>query len=389
MTEQRIDFAELSETLKKQRLDGWLLFDFHDVNPIARRVVAYDGMVTRRVFVLLPAVGSPHALVHTLDHYAFREFPGTVETYVRWTELHQRLGALVRGRRLAMEVSPEDAVPYLDRVPSGVVELLSRLGATIVPSAPLVTRFAARWSAQELQQHRAVAESLAEIARTTLGRVVGEVGTAREVEVQQRVIEAIQRAGWTLDESPIVAFGAHAADPHFSPGAEGNATLVAGEVVLIDLWARHSPEGMWADQTWMGVAANTPSDEVARVWEAVQDARDAVVDRLRQVSDRAPVTGADLDRVARDLLTARGYGEAFGHRTGHSIDFDLHGSGPHLDDLETHDVRELIPGVGFSIEPGVYLSGRFGVRSEVNAYLSGEGPVVTPSRPQRDLITPS
>jgi Xaa-Pro dipeptidase len=382
-----MDYDAVREALEAGRLDGWLLFDFHGINPVVRRLSGFRGMVTRRVFVLFPAVGDPHALVHNIDRHAFRNFNGTVETYTRWPELHQRLGAMVRGRRLAMEVSPDDAVPYVDRVPAGITELVSRLGATILPSAPLVTRFAAGWSTDEVVQHRAVAESLAAIARGTLARVVGEVGRATEVGVQRDVIAQMERAEWTVEDPPIVAFGPHAADPHFEPGAGGDATLEADRVVLLDLWARHGPEGMWADQTWMAFSGRTVPSEVRDVWDAVRGARDAVVARLRK--GWTGLSGADLDGVARGLLGERGYGEHFVHRTGHSIDYELHGSGPNLDDFETHDVRELLPGIGFSVEPGVYLPGRFGVRSEINVHLGESEAEVTPIEPQTELIVPA
>lgn len=372
--------------LRERGLDGWLIYDFHDVNPVARRVVGFGGMVTRRVYVLFPAVGDPHVVVHGIDVGALSHFPGTRDVYTTWQDLQRVLGGLVRGRRLAMEVSPENAVPYLDRVPLGVVQQLERLGATILPSAALVTRFAARWSALERNQHRRVAESLARIARATLAEVVRRPGSEREVEVQERVTAAMTEAGWVVEDPPVVAFGPNSADPHYAPSVR-NATLEPNQVVLLDLWARHGAGGMWADQTWMGFAGTAPPREVTTVWESVRGARDAVVDRLRAAAaGQQRLTGADLDTVARDYIRQRGYAESFVHRTGHSIDYDIHGSGPHLDDFETHDVRELLPGVGFSVEPGVYLQGKFGVRSEINVHLAVEGPEVTPVEPQRELI---
>ncbi len=382
-----IDLDDLHATLRRLELDGWLLYDFHGVNPIARRVVGFSGMVTRRLFVWLPAVGMPHLVVHSIDHHAFHAFPGTVEEYTRWGELHQRLAPLVRGRRVAVEVSPDNAVPYLDRVPAGVTELLHRLGAMTESSAPLVTRFAARWSAAELDDHRAAAEILARIAKDTMRRVVAAPGSADEYRVQQEILEAMAADGLETIDPPIVGFGAHAADPHYAPAGTTSATLEADQVVLIDLWGRRGPETVWADQTWMGFAGTDPGTEIVRVWEGVRDARDAVIAALRAAAG-GPVTGAELDQAARGVLTARGYGEAFVHRTGHSIDSDLHGSGPHLDDFETHDIRELQPGVAFSVEPGVYLPGRFGVRSEVNVVLSETGPEVTPREVQTALILP-
>ncbi len=386
-THPHIDRDGLRDALEEQGLDAWLCFDFHGINPIAQRVIAFESMVTRRVFVWLPAAGKLRAIVHSIDRPAIADFNGEIEEYTTWEELHRKLEPLVKGRRLAMEISPEDAVPYLDRVPAGVIQLLERMGAKVESSASLVTRFAARWSPKELEDHRRAAESLARIARDTLARVIQQVGSAREYDVQQQVEDAMASAGLETEEPPIVAFAANAANPHYAPQPDSCATLGKNQVVLLDLWARPAPGSVWADQTWMAFSGTRPPQEVERVWEATRDARDAVVDRLRVAHERGEtITGAVLDDTARTLLTERGYGAAFVHRTGHSIDVDLHGSGPHLDNFETRDVRELFSGIGFSVEPGVYLQGRFGVRSEINVVLSDRGPEVTPSEPQRDLI---
>ncbi|HEX9729214.1 MAG TPA: M24 family metallopeptidase [Gemmatimonadales bacterium] len=383
----RIDLEEVRQALRERGLDGWLLYDFHGVNPVTARVLGIGGMATRRLFVLLPATGDPVAVAHRIELQPLDGFPGTVHPYARWEELHGLLENLVRGKRLAMEVSPEDGVPYLDRVPAGVVELIRRFGGEVIGSADLVTMFAARWSQQETADHRYAAEALAGIARSTMAEVITQVGSAREYAVQQAVVRQMQAKGLTMDHPPIVGFGPNAANPHYEPRDGADALLEEDAVVLLDLWGGRSLQTVFADQTWMGFAGGQPPDEVVRVWETVRDARDAAIDRLRSgIEAGEQVSGADLDIAARGLITERGYGDAFVHRTGHSIDIDLHGSGPHLDSYETDDRRILLPGVGFSVEPGVYLTGRFGVRSEVNVMVTAEGPVVTPATPQIDLI---
>jgi len=259
-----------------------------------------------------------------------------------------------------------------------------------VSSAPLISRFAAGWSVRDQAEHRKAAELLARIARETVAEVVKQAGSAREAQVQARVRQRMESAGLVVAEAPIVAFAANAANPHYEPREGADAVLQAGQVVLLDLWARTDPDTVFADQTWMGFAGGSVPDEVARVWAAVRDARDAVLDKLRaQWRPGGGMTGAVLDDASRGLITERGYGEFFTHRTGHSIDADLHGSGPNIDNFETNDSRELLAGVGFSVEPGVYLEGRFGVRSEVNVFLTDAGPVVTPAEIQRELILPA
>jgi Xaa-Pro dipeptidase len=383
-----IDLAEVREALAKSGTDGWLLFDFHGLNPVAGRVLGLKGMNTRRLFVLLPRTGEPVAVVHKIELQGLEGFPGRIIPYARWSELHEALASMVAGRTLAMEISPDDAVPYLDRVPYGVVELLRRLGATVVPSGALVSRFAARWTPSEADDHRAAAEILASVARETLSAAVHETGgTLTESALQARVIAAVEARGLVFDAPPIVGFGANSAKPHYEPHPGQDATLRPGNVILLDLWAGRSHSTVFADQTWMGFAGPRPPEPVERVWRVVREARDAAIATVRRAAaERHSIAGFEADRAARAVVEAAGFGDSFVHRTGHSIDRDLHGSGPHLDDYETHDDRLLIPGVGFSVEPGVYLPGEFGIRSEVNMHWSERGPEVTPREPQQELI---
>ncbi len=390
------DFPGLADALGALGADAWLLYDFRKVNPIAGRILGPTGLATRRLFVLLPRSGPAVAVAHRIELQPLANFPGDVRPYGSWRELHGQLEALVRGRTLAMEVSESDAVPYLDRVPHGVVQLLESLGARIVSSAPLVTRFAARWSAAEADGHRRAARALAEIAREALawaGSETARGAEVREAGLQHRVLDAIGRAGLVTDHPPIAAFGPNSALPHYEPHAGADLRLVAGQVLLLDLWAGPSPGSVFADQTWMAFAGRAPDAEVRNVWQAVRAARDAAVALLRERWPKqgkgeagSVVTGAAVDDAARAVIRAAGYGEYFVHRTGHSIDRDLHGSGPHIDNFETADTRPLVSGVGFSVEPGIYLPGRFGMRSEINVFMGETGPEVTPPSPQEDLL---
>jgi Xaa-Pro aminopeptidase len=386
---EQFDERELRAALEQVGVDGWLLFDFHGCNPIAQRIVgAGSGLgFTRRLFVWLPKAGRPTALVHTLDAHLVPTLDGEVVRYTTWQELHRSLERLVGGRRVAMETSEDDAVPYLDRVPAGVIQLLSRLGATVVSSGELVSGFAAQWTEQERAAHRAAAEALANIARTTLTEIVTLASPVTETEVQRQVLEAIDRAGLTTDTAPIVAFGEHSANAHYEPNAADDVTLGPNMVVLLDLWAHPPGVAAWADQTWMGYAGGAVPSRAAEVWEVVRDARDRVIARLQEThAGGEQLTGAALDDAARGVIAERGFAEHFVHRTGHSIDLELHGSGPHLDNFETHDTRRLVPGVAFSVEPGVYLPGAFGMRTEVNVLLSAGGPEITPRATQTELV---
>lgn len=381
----------LQRALADQGLDGWLVFDFHGVNPVAGGLLGLEGMVTRRVFAWVPRTGAPVAITHAIEQSPWHRWPKSWgrEIYSSWQQLESLVGGLVRGKRVAMEYSPGDAVPYLDRVPAGVLELVRTAGAEVVSSGLLVTRFYAGWTSDHLASHRRSADKIAEIAREAMV-FAGERASAgkpiAEHELQARIMEAFGREGLVANHPPIVAAGANAADPHYSPSASRRRLIERGDILLIDLWARE-PGNIYADQTWMA-SLGAPSARALEVWAAIRDGRDAAIALLRdRMSRRAAVRGGEVDDATRNVIRDRGLADYFTHRTGHSIDpHELHGSGPHIDNLETREERELVAGVGFSIEPGVYVRGEIGMRTEVNAYI-GEGEVIiTPTDYQQALM---
>lgn len=382
-----LDRAALAEGLDRVGADGWLLFDFHGCNPVAARLLP-GGMATRRTFVWIPRQGPMTAIVHRIEMQPFEGFPGEIVPFARHAELQAALATVLGGRRAAMEISPKDAVPYLDRIPYGMVQLLESLGVTVVPSADLVTRFAAVWSREEMASHSRSAELLRGIALEALAGAVDRTdGSLTESGLQGEVVAAMRQAGLFLTTLPIVGFGPNGANPHYEPHAGHDRTLGPDEVILLDLWGGEHQGAVFADQTWMGFSGTVVPDKVATVWATVRDARDAAIAVLQQrVAAGLPLPGYLGDQAARGVIEAAGFGDYFVHRTGHSIDRDLHGSGPHLDDYETHDSRELMPGTGCSVEPGIYLPGEFGVRSEVNLYWGPAGMVVTPGVVQRGLV---
>ena len=379
------------QAIAESDLDGWLLYDFHGLNPILTGLLRLEGMLTRRIFVLIPRSGVPVAITHAIEQGPWRAWPAEwrKERYSSWRTLESLLASAVRGRRVAMEYSPGDAVPYLDRVPAGVLEMVRAAGADVVPSGELVTRFYAAWDANDSASHQRAAAALAEIARAALRRAGERARSgspAAEHEVRAWILEAFARAGLETGDPPIVAAGPNAADPHYDPSPHRPRAIRDGEVVLIDLWARE-PGAVYADQTWMANVGE-PTARASEVWAAVRDARDAAIAMVRDgAANGRSLRGGDVDDAARSVIAARGLGDYFIHRTGHSIDpRDLHGSGPHIDNLETREDRLLVPGVAFSIEPGVYLAGEIGMRTEVNAFIEPGRAVITPTDYQRELL---
>lgn len=382
---------EFQSALANAAVDGWLLFDFRGLNPVARELLRLEGMATRRVWAWIPTRGVPVAFTHAIEPGTWVHWPADWqrETYSSWRSLEELLARYVSKKRVAMEYSPGDAVPYLDRIPAGVIEMVRAAGADVVSSGELVSRFYAVWTEADIASHLRASERVATIGKEALafaGRRAHAGHAISEHELMQWILEQFRASGLSTDHGPNVSAGENAANPHYEPSAAHARAIHPGETLLIDLWAREEG-GVYADQTWMA-SVGEPSAEARRIWTAVRDARDRAIEVVRSAAAGGrPVRGAEVDDAARSVIVERGYGQYFTHRTGHSIDArDLHGSGPHLDNLETREERLLIPGVGFSIEPGIYVPGKIGMRSEVNVFLRPGEAVVTPRSFQVELI---
>lgn len=381
----------LQSAIASAGFDGWLLYDFQGLNPVARGMLELSGMTSRRFFVYIPRSGPPVAITHAIEQGPWESWPREwkKEKYSGWRILESLLSGVVKGKRIAMEYSPGDAVPYVDRVPAGVIEMVRSAGAVVESSADLVSMFYAVWSDDQRAGHERAALAVATIGQEAI-RLAGSRAQGghplTEFALQGWIRERFESEGLFTDHGPIVAIGPNAANPHYEPSAEGSATINRGDVLLVDLWAKEKG-GVFADQTWMG-SLGPLSERDNKVWLAVRDARDAAISLLRErIGGGKPVRGGEVDDAARAVITKRGFGEFFIHRTGHSIDpRDLHGSGPHIDNLETRDERTLIPGIGFSIEPGVYLAGEVGMRSEVNGFIGRDGLLITPADYQREML---
>lgn len=372
-------------------VDGWLLFDFRGINPIMAAVAGGEVVGSRRQYLFIPRSGAPTAVVHAIDAEMWRDWPSRwpKHVWVRREQLREELAPLVHGRTVAMEYSPGGAVPYGDYVPAGTMDFVREQGARVVSSSELVTRCCSAWSEADLRSHERAAEQVAAIAREALQMAGARARDGRpltEFELMRWVLDSFDRAGLVTDSNPSVSFGTNAARIHYEPTADASAEIVTGQLLLLDLWAKE-PDGIYADQTWMA-AIGAPSERAGQLWRVVAEARDAAIRLLDgRLSAGQPVYGAEADAASREVIVRAGFGERIACRTGHSIDrVGLHGYGPTLDDTESYDRRLIVPGVGFSIEPGVYIPGELGIRTEVNAHARGDGLDVTPRGYQRELL---
>lgn len=387
-----LDVQAIQAALRADGLDGWLLYDFQGVNPIARALAGLGGsrkMTTRRWYYLIPASGTPRKLVHRIEAHTLDAVPGDATPYAGHESLRDGLARLLDGcRRVAMEYSPRCAIPYLSRVDGGTLEQVRACGVDVLSSGDLVQQFMARWSDEAVATHREAAAALYRIKdRTFEGlRHASTGGALTEYALQQQMVGWFADEGLVSDAAPVVAAMENAGDPHYQPSDTRSRAIRPNELVLIDLWGKiETPGAVYADISWVGfTGADVPAD-MTRAFDAVVRARDAAADLVQaRVRSGEPVRGFEVDRAARAVLVEAGYAEAILHRTGHSLGETVHGQGVHMDDYETHDERRLLPGTGFTLEPGVYFKS-FGMRSEINV-LVGDGDIEVTGARQMEII---
>jgi Xaa-Pro aminopeptidase len=389
-----LDVAAIQRTLRADGLDGWLLYDFHGSNPIAAGLAGLNGgghMTTRRWYYLIPADGEPRGVVHAIERHNLDALPGRKSVYAGREQLDASLTRLLEGvSTVAMEYSPDCAIPYLSRVDAGTAEAVRRRGVTIVSSGDLVQRFEAAWSADQLATHRTASEALYRIkdrAFAAAAQAVHSGARMTEYDLQQQMVKWFEEEELVSDSAPVVAIGANAGNPHYLPTPDRCRAMVADEVLLLDLWGKHSGQGaVFADITWVAFTGGTVPAEPARAFRAIAEARDAAAALVADAATAGrDLRGWEVDRAARAVLTDAGYNDQILHRTGHSLGESVHGNGVHLDDYETHDDRRILPGTGFTIEPGLYFE-TFGVRTEINMYRGEREARVTGPR-QQEIIT--
>ena len=385
---------QIQEALRERKLDGWLLCDFRNRDYLAYRVLGlnFEKMSSRRWFYFIPARGTPKKLVSAVEKHRLDELPGTVVVYLSWKELHAALKKVLgQKKRIAMQYSPMNNVPYVSMVDAGTVELVKRLGHRVVSSADLVQMFVSLISEEGYRLHKEAARVVDAIRAEAFDRIrqaIVSTSGATEYDVQQYIMRRFREEGLTTYDPPMVGTNEHPADPHFDLTEAAARPFAWGDTVLIDLWAKKDvPGGIYYDITWVGYVGDAPPTRYLEIFTVVRNARDAAVRFVQESFARGKTCyGWQVDDACRAVVNKAGYGKYFLHRTGHSITEETHGNGVNIDNLETKDERALMPGCCFSIEPGIYLAGAMAVRTEINMFIRHDGVPEVTGEVQQGLV---
>jgi Xaa-Pro dipeptidase len=369
------EISGIQSDLRAAKLDGWLFYDFRGRDPIAQRILALpEHMRTRRWFYFIPAKGTPKKLVHKIESESLAALPGETLYYAGQDELRKNVGKILgRAKKVAMQYSPKNAIPYVAMVDAGTIELVRSSGAKVVSSADLVQKYEACWTAEQLESHRSAGVAIDRIVREAFqlaAKSVREKKPLTEFDLKNWILKEFDAAGIWAEDGPDVAVNAHASDPHYGPTAETASPIREGDLLLLDVWGKKKgPGSVYYDVTWIGYLGAKVPEKYSKVFSVVREARDRAVELIRKsIAAGKPLQGWQVDKAARSVVEKAGYGKYFFHRTGHSIGEKVHGNGVNMDGLETHDSRHLIPRTCNSVEPGIYLSD-FGIRSEVDVYI--------------------
>ena len=385
---------QIQEALREEHIDGWLLYNFRGSNVFATRIINLPShiMQTRRYFYFIPASGSPQKLVHNIEQWNLDSVPGEKTMYVSWQSLREGVRKIVGGvKKVAMEYSPMNNIPYVSNVDGGTVELVRSLGLEVVSSANLVSRFESTWDDEQAEDNMMTAKHLRQIVDQTFGFIKQRINAGTpttEYDVQQFMLSEFKKRDLITESDPNCSVNANSANPHYEPTKEIHSPIHKGDFVLLDLWAKkNKPRSVYGDITWTGFIGESVPDEYTKIFEVVKGGRDAAI-RFVQDSFKAgkQICGYQIDDAARNYFKEKGYDQYFVHRTGHSIGEEIHGNGANIDNLETRDERRIIPRTSFSIEPGIYLPGKFGVRSEIDMYITKSKEAIVTGLPMQEKV---
>ena len=391
-----MNLEAIQAALREAGIDGWLFYDHHHRDPIGERILGLDpkAQITRRWYYFIPAQGEPRKLMHRIEQGRLDALPGSKGLYSSWQELAHGLRAMLGGfRRIAMQYSPDNAIMYVSMVDAGTVEFLRTLGKQIVSSADLVSQFEAVLTEKQILSHsvaQVVIDEVLDEGWKEIGRRLrpakGVRGKVTEYDIVKWLSQGMKRANLVWENGPNVSVNRNCSDSHYEPTADRTAEIKEGDFLLIDIWGRvDDADSIFYDITWTGVVGREPTEREQQVFETVRNARDAAISAVEKAfAMDLPIRGFEADHAARAVICDAGFAEYFTHRTGHNIAHEIHGPGAHLDNLETHDTREILPNTCFSVEPGIYLP-EFGIRSEVDM-LTAPGKAWVTGKIQRELV---
>ncbi len=388
--------AAIQQLLQEKKFDGWLFYNFRNSNIFATKILELpiETFQSRRYFYFIPAKGTPQKIVHSIEQFTLDHLPGEKNIYASWQSLNNHLKKVLADKKnVTMEYSPNNAIPYLSKVDAGTVEFIRSLGINVLSSGNIVQYFEARWSDEQWKDQQEVAAILrntVDIAFNFIGECLRNNTKVTEYDVQQEMVKNFRKNNLKFATEPNCSVNANAANPHYEPTKTSHNEIHKGDYVLIDLWAKKNKVGaVYGDIAWVAFAGEKIPDEYQKVFDIVKGARNAAVEFLKKEFSKKEkkVRGCDVDDVTRKYITERGYGEYFIHRTGHNIGEEVHGNGAHIDNYETQDEREIIPETCFSIEPGIYLPNKFGIRLEIDVYISKNYDVIIPGQPiQQEIV---
>jgi Xaa-Pro dipeptidase len=384
----------IQEALREEHIDGWLFYNFRGSNVFATRIINLPPhiMQTRRYFYFIPASGTPQKLVHNIEQWNLDSVPGDKTIYVSWQSLREGVKKIVgSAKKVAMEYSPMNNIPYVSNVDAGTMELVRALGLEVVSSANLVSRFESTWDDEQAEDNMVTAKHLRQIVDLTFGFIKQRINAGvptTEYDVQQFMLSEFKKRDLITESDPNCSVNANSANPHYEPTKEIHSPIHRGDFVLLDLWAKkNKPRSVYGDITWTGFIGESVPDEYTKIFEVVKGGRDAAI-RFVQDSFKAgkQICGYQIDDAARNYFKDKGFDQYFVHRTGHSIGEEIHGNGANIDNLETRDERRIIPRTSFSIEPGIYLPGKFGVRSEIDMYITKSKEAIVTGLPMQEKV---
>jgi Xaa-Pro aminopeptidase len=376
---------KIQNILKDMNVDGWLIYDFKGSNDIAYKIlnIPSDLHITRRFYYFIPKIGDPVQIVSAVESNVLNKLnlPGKKVVYSNLSSLKYELSYILSDiKTVAMEYSPNNMIPYISKVDAGTIELIRSYGINVVSSGDIIARLVAIWTKDQYEENKMVSKNLYKIVKDAfqyIGEAISQNKIITEYDVQSFIMNKFSEFNYYTDFPPIVASNANAADPHYEISKEKSATIKKGDLVLIDLWCKANNENaVWSDITWMGFVGEEIPKKYRDIFRVLVDAREKAFELVcESFNNKKILRGYEIDNAARKIIDDAGYGKYFVHRTGHSITTELHGDGPNADNYESKDERIIMPGMSFSIEPGIYIPGDCGFRSEIDVFIDWDGNV--------------